>query len=296
MVMTAVDDHPIVVGVDGSDESLEAVRWAAVEAGLRGRAVLLINAYGLPTSPEAVDPSRLARLHASARAEAGALTSRAASVVRELAPQVAVVGQARIGPAAHVLIELSGVAAAIVVGHRGRDGFGARLLGSVAARVAAHAQCPVAVVRPAAVGREITNGVVLVGTDGSSACDVAVGFAFEEADLRGGAVSVIHAWEPPAPPWRTDVRPLVLDAAEVETAEEHRVREWIRPWQDKYPQVPVQVHLSSQRPAAALLDAASRAELLVVGSRGHGGFAGLLLGSVSQQVIHHAPCPVVVAR
>lgn len=294
--MIEVDDHPIVVGVDGSDESLEAVRWAAVEAGLRGRAVLLVHAYRLPTAPDAADPTRLARLHESARAEGAELTSRAVSMVHEVAPQVAVAGQARIGPAAHVLIELSGVATAIVVGHRGQDGFGVRLLGSVAARVAAHAHCPVVVVRPGIAGRGTANGVMLVGTDGSAASDVAVGLAFEEADLRGGAVTVLHTWEPLPPLWRTDVRPEALDAVGLETAEEHAVREWIRPWRDKYPQVPVRVQLSGQPAAAALLDAAPHAELLVVGSRGHGGFAGLVLGSVSQQVIHHAGCPVVVVR
>jgi nucleotide-binding universal stress UspA family protein len=294
--MIEMDDHPIIVGVDGSDESLEAARWAAVEAGLRGRPVVLVHAYRLPTSPEAIDPSRLARLHESARGEAGALTARAAAAVRDTAPHVAVSGEVRIGPAAHVLIELSGHAAMVVVGHRGRDGFGARLLGSVAARVAAHGQCPVVVVRPGSTEREIKPGVVLVGTDGSPASDVAVGFAFEEADLRGGAVSVIHGWEPPAPAWRSDVRPLVLDAAELETAEEHRLQDWVRPWRDKYPQVPVDLRLTTNRPPSALLDAAPGAELLVVGSRGHGGFAGLLLGSVSQQVIHHAACPVVVVR
>jgi len=92
------------------------------------------------------------------------------------------------------------------------------------------------------------------------------------------------------------MRPPLPDFDKVAAAEARRVAQWIQPWHDKHPQVAVAQSVTSDRPAAALIEAAKDATLLVVGSRGHGGFAGLLLGSVSQQVIHHAPCPVAVIR
>jgi len=137
--------------------------------------------------------------------------------------------------------------------------------------------------------------VVLVGVDGSPASDAALGFAFEEADRRGGVLRALHSWEPPASPWRGERWPL-SGSAKVAAAEGRRVREWIQPWHDRHPLVAVEQNVTSDRPAVALIEAAKDATLLVVGSRGHGGFAGLLLGSVSQQVIHHAACPVAVIR
>jgi nucleotide-binding universal stress UspA family protein len=134
---------------------------------------------------------------------------------------------------------------------------------------------------------------VVVGVDGSPPSDAAVGFGFEEADLRGLALTVAYAR---MPRWRGDVRPFSDSVAELETAEVHRVRGWVHEWQEKFPQVPVTYRLIAAHPAAALINLSREATLLVVGSRGHGGFAGLLLGSVSQQVLHHAHCPIAVVR
>jgi nucleotide-binding universal stress UspA family protein len=288
-------DRPILAGVDRSDQRQDVARWAATAARRRGRPLMLVHVYRLPTLPDAANPSRLARLHESARGDAEAVVARAAAAVRDAAPEVTIVGEVRIGPVAHALIELSARAALVVVGHRGQDGYGGRLLGSVAGRLAAHAHCPVVVVRPGREGAAEPGGV-LVGTDGSAASDAALGLAFEEADLRGAAVVALHAWQRPTPARQPEVRPSAPDVAQSQTIQERRLQDWIRPWREKYPRVPVELRLAADRPAPALLDAASGAELLVVGSRGHGGFAGLLLGSVSQQVIHRAACPVVVAR
>jgi len=108
---------------------------------------------------------------------------------------------------------------------------------------------------------------------------------------------LLSAWRPPVQFWGGDVQPPGhVHPAELESAQARWLQDWVRPWRDRHPQVDVRWMLSVQRPAQALVEAAREAALVVVGSRGHGGFAGLLLGSVSQQVINHAPCPVVVVR
>jgi nucleotide-binding universal stress UspA family protein len=281
--------------VDGSADSIAAARWAVEEARLCGRRVALLHVYSWPVPTAALAPVPGNWTEETLRQGAQALVEKVVAAVR--ADDVVVTGIARSGPVAYTLVEASRGADMMVVGHRGRGGFAALLLGSVAAVVAAHARCPVAVVRPY-TGRPLAaDGLVVVGADGSPASGTAVGFAFEEADRRGAVLGVLRAWRPPGPSWRSDVRPAGYDdVAELETAEALWLQDWVQPWRDKHPRVRVHWMLTSNRPAAALVEAARAAELLVVGSRGHGGFAGLLLGSVSQQVINHAPCPVVVVR
>ena len=279
--------RPIVVGVDGSAGSIQAARWAGGEAQQRGCAVILVSVYSWPMSPVPLVASS-DWTEETVRSSAEGIVTEAVASLRDAAGAVAVTGAAVPGLAAYKLIELSEGAGMVVVGHRGNDGFAGLRLGSVAAKVAAHAHCPVAVIRTASGAEAAVTGAVLVGVDGSPPSDAALGFAFEEADLRRCTVTALHCWEPqgPAPgepaPW--------------EVFEARRLREWVQPWHDKYPNVTVEQYVTSERPAAALINATRDATLLVVGCRGRGGFAGLLLGSVSQQVIHHAPCPVVLVR
>jgi nucleotide-binding universal stress UspA family protein len=295
--MTVAEKGPIVVGIDGSEPSLAAARWAATEARLRDRPLRLVYAYTSPFVPaaRAVPPLGWPQTF---RDEAEALVAAAVSAVAPYAGEVRVEGRGVGGPAAAVLVEASSDACLVVVGHRGRGGLASLLLGSVAAGVAAHAYGPVVVVRqntaaPLPTDGTRPSGPVVVGIDGSPPSDAAAGFAFEEADLRGLPLTVAHAWTPPR---RGDPHPLSDDVAELETAEVHRMRGWMQTWQEKFPLVPVTYRLIAAHPAAGLIDLSRGATLLAVGSRGHGGFAGLLLGSVSQQVLHHAHCPVAVVR
>jgi nucleotide-binding universal stress UspA family protein len=290
--MTTAENTPIVVGVDGSEPSLTAARWAAVEARLRHRALRLVHAYTWPFAP-AFLVTPLGWTEETLRQDFEALVAEAVSAVTADAGESPVTGRAVSGPAAAVLVEASAGACLVVVGHRGRGGLASLLLGSVAAGVAAHAHGPVVVVRESP-GTASPTGPVVVGVDGSAQSDAALGFAFEEADLRGLPLTVVHAWTPP--PSRGGARPLTDEVAELETAEVHRMREWVRRWREKFPHVPVTDRLIAAHPAAALIDLSRDATLLVVGSRGHGGFAGLLLGSVSQQVLHHAQCPIAVVH
>ncbi len=137
---------------------------------------------------------------------------------------------------------------------------------------------------------------IVVGVDGSDGADAALHFAAEEAQLRGATLNAVHAWTLPpglavpgvAPPLTTEyLDQLAADA-------EQLLDRALADIEDGGPRVERTVVRGS--PVTALVEAAADADLLVVGSRGRGGFAGLLLGSVSQQCAHHAPCPIVIVH
>jgi nucleotide-binding universal stress UspA family protein len=289
--MTA-ENLPILVGVDSSEPSAAAVRWAVSEAQLRRRPLWLVHAYAVPlvTTPMLGPPYDWQE--DAAREAAEQVLDAAVAAARDEAPDAAVSGELVLGSAGEVLVDLSGRAHLVVVGDRGHGGFSALLLGSVAAKLAAHASGPVIVARTLARPGPAGDGPVVVGVDGSVASHAAIGFAFEEADLRGVPLRAVHSWQPPGHPGWVEVR---VDRDDLAANERQRVGQWLRPWEQKYPQVPVSSTLTTAHAAGALIEAGRDATMLVVGSRGRGAFTGLL-GSVSQQVIHHAPCPVAVVR
>jgi nucleotide-binding universal stress UspA family protein len=157
-------------------------------------------------------------------------------------------------------------------------------MGSVSQQVATHARVPVVVVR----GHAAPGGPVVVGVDGSPSTDAALGLAFDAAAARGTHVVAIRAYVPPSP--------AVLPHSAVEAAVREMLAGSLAGWQDKYPSVRLESHLVVGRAAKVLVGASHTAQLVVVGSRGHGGFTGLLLGSVGQQLMHHAECPVLIAH
>jgi len=177
-----------------------------------------------------------------------------------------------------------------VVGDRGLGGFTGLLVGSVAVELAAHAHCPVLVAR----GTVDPALPVLVGVDGSPANQPAIGYAFEQAALRRVPLVALHAWAHPVASGSGDMLPLVYDLDEVQAAEERVLSEALAGWSEKYPDVTVERVVRHGSVRSTLIEASGRAQLVVVGARGRGGFAGLLLGSVSQAVLHHAACPVAV--
>ncbi|GAA1403396.1 hypothetical protein GCM10009639_48190 [Kitasatospora putterlickiae] len=168
-------------------------------------------------------------------------------------------------------------AALVVVGSRGLGRFGALLIGSVAVHLAAHADCPVLIVR----GRPDPDGPVLVAVDGTGVGAEALGFAFAEASARRAPLTALHIAHP------STGRP---------DQEERVLAEALAGWREKYPAVEPRSEVVEAHTRPALLEASREAQLLVVGARGRGGFAGLLLGSTSQAMIQHAHCPVVVVR
>jgi nucleotide-binding universal stress UspA family protein len=282
----------VVVGVDGSARSLDAVDLAAREAALRNLLLRVVYAYLWPyvAVPPGAAPVSLS--DDALRHDAERIVREAVERARAAAPSVDVTGETLIGAPTPTLIDQSRTASLVVVGDRGLGGFTGLLVGSVAVQLAAHAACPVLVAR----GRADPAGDVLVGVDGSPANEPAVGFAFEEAALRGTDLTALHAWTHPVRAEPGDMRPLVYNPADVEAEEERVLAEALAGWRDKYPDVTVRRRLIRGHTRQALIDATEQAQLVVVGSRGRGGFTGLLLGSVSQAVLHHAACPVAIVH
>jgi len=280
---------PVVVGVDGSDSALEAVRWAANEAERRRVSLRIVHAYGLPVGylPGFVDWHAL---HEALVAQGRSWLGRARDVAAEAAPGLAaevVEVKAGAGP---TLVEESAHAVLIVLGTRGLGGFTGLVIGSTAVELAAHARCPVVIVRGAGSG----TGPVVVGVDGTPVGEDAIAFAFVEASARGTSLVAVHTWTDLVLEAALAGGAAALDFAPLVQRAEEVLRERLAGWQEKYPDVPVSRHVSRERAARALLRHAEHAQLVVVGTRGRGGFRGLLLGSTSQHLLHHAPCPVAV--
>ncbi|GAA3458664.1 universal stress protein [Saccharothrix longispora] len=283
--------EPIVVGVDGSSSALAAARWAATEAARHHVPVKLVHAYQLPVRgyPEIVLTGHDVR---QAFEDTGReRLAEAEGVVRQAVPGVEVETSLVLGGPAAVLVEESRRARLVVLGSRGLGGFSGLLVGSVAVAVSAHGACPVVVVRE----QVPTEGAVVVGVDGSEISEQAVAFAFEQASVHGAPLTAVLAWTDFLVDGAHGSR-FTVDWAQVEDEERRLLAERLAGWQEKYPDVPVTRVVIRDRPVRALLQAAADARLLVVGSHGLGGFTGMLLGSTSQALVYHAPCPLAVVR
>ncbi|TNH31128.1 universal stress protein [Micromonospora orduensis] len=296
--MTIKPAAPIVVGVDGSPESLRALHWATEEARLRRRPLRIVHAFLWPLLRVPLGPSPSGPATGGLQHAAEQILSTAADRAREGAAALDISTDMPVRAPAPALIEASRDAALVVVGNRGIGGFTGLLVGSVGVQVAAHAACPVVVVRDGAAdrGSGAFAGQVVVGVDGSELSRLAVGFAFEQASRRGLGVVAVHAFQWPQPTQPGDMLPLVYDVDELRSEETRLLAETLAGWSEKYPDVPVQPRVVQGHPAAVLVRESAGAALTVVGARGRGGFTGLLLGSVSQAVLHHAPCPVAIVR
>ncbi|MBO9555045.1 universal stress protein [Cellulomonas sp.] len=285
--------RPIVVGYDGSTHADEALAWAAKEAA-RVRAPLQI----VHVEHALVDGYVIADRPLDQVAQVGErVLARGVERVQGMEPDIEVTTHLELRDSAPaVLVEASRGAQLLVVGSRGRGGFAGLLLGSVSIAVSAHAYCPVVVVRrhrPWAATPPVRP--VVVGVDTSSTSARAVDFAFDQASGRSAPLVAVHGWEMPSmigqvPPWRP------AEVEELRVAEKALTSESLAGHAERYPDVEVRPLVRAGSPAQVLLAAAVDAEMLVLGSRGVGGFRGLLLGSVSQAVLHHATCPVAVVR
>ncbi|MFF6879862.1 universal stress protein [Streptomyces sp. NPDC012474] len=286
---------PVVAGVDGSPSSLHAVEAASHEAAVRGAQLRLVHAFGRSSShlPAGGPPWNPAG--AGVRELLDGTLAAAERRARGVAPEVDITRDVTVGEPLTVLEIASRSASLVVVGSRGLGAFSSLLLGSTSGHLAAHGRCPVLVVR----GRPRPAGPVLLAVDDSSASEEAVRFAFTEASLRGADLTAMYVCRPGSP----DVYDGPADPPFV-TYDETHLREHagrvldtaLAGREERHPDVTVVRRPVVGRVRHTLIDASTDAQLLVVGARGRGGFRGLLLGSVSQAVLHHAQCPVAVVR
>jgi nucleotide-binding universal stress UspA family protein len=288
------EEHPVVVGVDGSESALRAVRWAAGEAARRRVPLRLLHICHLVPvrHPRQVSPP--ADFQAAILDQGRHWLTEAAEAARRVSPDLPVTSDVRDGVPADVLITESRTAQLVVLGSRGLGGFTAMLVGSVAVALAAHGHCPAVVVRSTVDAPE--DGPVVVGVDGSELSDAAMTFAFEVAAGHGVPLVAVHTWQDSGITGAWAVLPGTIDWDWLQAEAEKLLAERLAAWRDKFPQVEVRAVVERSRPELALLTHAAGARLLVVGSRGRGAVAGLGLGSVSQYLLHHAECPVAVAR
>ena len=281
----------IVVGIDGSESALEAAVWAAKAAGRQGKSLTILAAYETQAAayaPALVIPQDVIDI---IRKEAEENVHKAAAKARGVAPSVDVTGKVVEGRPSPVLIDASHDAALVVVGSRGLGGVRGLFLGSVGVDVAAHATSPVVVY--AGPGGP---GPVVVGIDGSELSEAALSAAFEQASQLGTKLKVVHTWTDLA---SDALNGYGLDADQLQRLadEAHEVvAERIAGFGSDYPDVEIERVVVPDGPANQLIEHATDAQLLVVGSRGRGGFRGLLLGSTSQAVLHKATCPVLVVK
>lgn len=283
--------YPIIVGADGTDSSKAAVRWAAREAQRRGLPLRVTHVFDWEWRAARYDMSG-ANLDL-ARTLAEGVTNNAVYDARMVAPKLEIEGDPVIGHTAARLVAEAEGAELMVLGSRGRGGFGSLLLGSVSQRVATHAPCPVVVVR----GRtDASDGPVVAGVDDSPAADLVLETAFEAAAQRGCGLEVVRSFLPAVPLWMAKVPDADAETPEADTEEQGRLEEQLAPWRAKYPGVQVETVFTHEGAASALVESSTRAQLVVVGSRGHGVITGTLLGSAGLQLVHHADCPVYISR
>lgn len=274
---------PVVCGYDGSQDARRAVAWAATRAREHGTTLEVISADRAVGRVVAFDETARANVE-------GAMRDQLAELTYDVEATYRVIADSPVG----ALVEAGRTASAIVVGSRGLTAREDFAMGSTSAGVVEYAVCPVIVITPRTPERPVSGPVVLAA-DGSENGAAAAAFAFAEAERRGTALRAVHSVEVPRLPGAspTDFDQL---AEQVLAEDEKTVLDSLAPHEARHPDVPLDLVLVVGEPAATVSAEAEDAALLVTGSRGYGGFTGLLLGSVSRRLLQTAPCAVVVVR
>ncbi|GAA3787521.1 universal stress protein [Streptomyces chiangmaiensis] len=283
--------RPITVGVDGSPESAAAAAWAGREAVRRGRPLRIVHAW--QWEPYEIAPAADRGTQAGWARETA---EKARRTLIERHPELTVTAEALEGPFVATLVAEAAAAELLVLGSRGHGAVVGFLLGSVGRQVIAESARPVVLVRSddraaaEAAGREIVVGQHGEPDDSAPA----LGFAFATAAARGAAVRVVRAWSlPPVFAYSPGSLKLLDEAGGLEPYERKGLDEALRPWRERFPDVPVTEHVEMGSAGQVLLSAAARAQLVVVG-RHSSRAVGPRIGSVAHALLHHAPCPVAV--
>lgn len=284
-------DLPIVVGVDGSEPGLRAVDWAADEAALRGAPLRLVYA----SLWERYEGARLAEDLGEPfeRVRAEDIVDSAARRAHLRRPDVKITTDVLPEEPEYTLLRESRNASLLVTGTRGRSALTEALLGSVSLTVAAHAHCPMIVVRGSHDNRALpaTHGRVVVGVGERPTSSAAVRFAFEEARRRGAEVEAVRAWR--CPGHETTDHPL-LAGEPARLHEEQAVEALESALQDAPADVRLHRRTAEGHARNALVDASRDADLLIIGAKRRHRHFGLQLGRVTHGVLHHSACPVVI--
>ncbi|MFI1046179.1 universal stress protein [Streptomyces griseoruber] len=283
---------PITAGVDGTDESLAALAWAAREAVRRDTALRVVHAWKHrpDTAPEVADRD-------AQRAWVGDAVERAVATVTERHPGLAVTTDVLEGHPVQTLLSAAADAELLVLGSRGHGPVVGFLLGSVGQQVIAEAACPVVLVRAGdKPSSEVAGHEIVVGQQGEPEDSAAaLRFAFETAAARGASVRVVRAWSlPPVFAYSPGSLKLLDEAGGLEPFEKKALDDAVRPWRERFPDVHVVEHIEMGSAGQVLLSVAGRAQLMVVGRRAHRTAVGARIGSVAHGVLHHADCPVAV--
>ncbi|HYB35828.1 MAG TPA: universal stress protein [Mycobacterium sp.] len=284
----------IVVGVDDSPAAKVALYWAARDAELRNIPLTLVHAISpdVATWLDMPLPPGLARWQ---KDHGRRLLDNAVKVVDETCQRS---GPAEVrtellaSAAVPTLIDLSKDAELVVTGSRGSSKWPGRRLGSVSSGLVRHAHCPVGIIHDEdPLMPHPSQAPVLVGVDGSSASELATAIAFDEASRRNVGLVALHAWsDADVSEWPG------IDWPATQSMAEEVLAERLAGWQERYPDVNVHRIVVRDQPARQLVERSEEAQLTVVGSRGRGGFAQMLVGSVSETVAQLARMPVIVAR
>ncbi|MEU1319770.1 universal stress protein [Streptomyces tibetensis] len=287
--------RPITAGVDASQESLAALAWAAREAVRRDRPLRVVHAWRVQT-PELIETA--VATDADSQAEwVHSAVSEAVGTVTEQHPDLAVTTDVIEGAVADTLVAAAADAEMLVLGSRGYGRIVGFLLGSIGQQVIAEAARPVVLVRAGdqpsseAAGREIVVGQQGDPEDSADA----LRFAFETATARRATVRVVRAWSlPPVFAYSPGSLKLLDEAGGLEPYERKSLAAAIRPFRERFPDVPVEEHVEMGSASQVLLSVAGTAQLMVVGRRAHRTAVGARIGSVAHGMLHHADCPVAV--